>query len=113
MTKKETLRCSDLERRQDFLDNTKNAGKRGIYIYGFLFVNPTSDETTPFIPYYVGKHHKDIQKRIQEHIFGLKEGTHKILRKELLLGERPWMHFRSQVVSDHVYLERNRTTPPD
>jgi hypothetical protein len=106
MTKKESLICSDLERCQDFLDNTKNAGKRGIYIYGFRFINPTSDETTPFIPYYVGKHHKDIQKRIQEHICGLEEGTHKILRKELLLGERPWMHFRSQLVSDHVYLNR-------
>jgi hypothetical protein len=85
------LTLSDLESYADFLRNPKNlGGKRGVYIWGFRFFDPKKEVTSEFIPYYVGKHRSNIHRRIQEHVEGLRTGTHKILKKELLLNRKNW-----------------------
>jgi len=101
------LECTDLESYPDFLRNTKNVGKHGVYIWGFRFVNPKTAHTSEFIPYYVGKARANIHRRIQKHVFDIREGTHKILRRELLLAKDCRNYFRSQKPEDHVYLHRH------
>ncbi|MBT0652347.1 hypothetical protein [Geomobilimonas luticola] len=85
------LTLSDLESYADFLRNPKNlGGKCGVYIWGFRFFDPKKEVTSDFIPYYVGKHRSNIHRRIQEHVEGLRTGTHKILKKDLLLKKANW-----------------------
>jgi len=80
----ETLQFSALESYADFLRNPQNVGKFGVYVWGFRFVDLKTAETSNFVPYYVGKHRTNIHQRIQEHIDGIREKTHKIFRTELL-----------------------------
>jgi len=107
----DTLKTSDLESYADFVRNQKNLDKRGVYIWGFRFFDPTIVKTSDFIPYYVGKHRKDIHQRIQEHVLELREGTHKIIRKELMLLNNRQEYFSSQKSVDHVYIHLRDTTP--
>ncbi|AJE03577.1 hypothetical protein [Geobacter pickeringii] len=95
------LHLSRLESYPEFIRDTENVGKRGVYIWGFCFVNPKTAATSEFIPYYVGKHRNNIHRRIQEHFLGLREGTHKILYSRLL-GKSEF--FPSQKSEDHAFL---------
>lgn len=113
----DVLRLSKLECYQEFLRNPENlGGKRGVYIWGFRFFDPKKEITSDFIPYYVGKHRSNIHRRIQEHFSGLREGTHKILYRELLCSPQ---YFGSQETKDHAFLnkdDKNRrkdTMPPE
>ncbi len=107
------LKCTDLESYPDFLRNPENVGKRGVYIYGFRFVDPKTAQTSEFKPYYVGKHRTNIHRRIQEHVLGIREGTHKILLKELLLDKTKDCrdYFCSQESKYHAYLHRSPDKP--
>jgi hypothetical protein len=107
----ETLRTSDLESYSDFIKNKPELPKRGVYIWGFRFFDENTGKTSEFIPYYVGKHRVDIHKRIEKHVYDLKHGTHKILKKEVLLGPKPFEYFRSKEPVFHVYLHKIRGLP--
>ena len=75
------LSLSHIESYQDFIRNEKHKDKRGVYIWGFRFID---ENDSPFRPYYVGKHESNIQRRIQEHFHGIRYGTHKVLKTEFL-----------------------------
>lgn len=109
----ETLYLSKLESYQDFLRNPENMKKRrGVYVWGFRFFDPSKKVTTEFIPYYVGKHRTDIHQRIQEHVDGIREGTHKVIRKDLL--ERFPEKYRSQKPEDHIFInDKNKSRRKD
>lgn len=80
----EILQFSPLESYADFLRNPQNVGKFGIYVWGFRFVDLKTAETSSFTPYYVGKSRSNIHERIQQHVHGIRNETHKIFRTELL-----------------------------
>src|SRR6266545_4087688 len=102
-TQKGVLSLTDLESYQDFLRNEGNLGeKRGVYIWGFRFFYEYKRDTTEFIPYYVGKHREDIHQRLQEHFEDIREGTHKILRRDIL--QRVPGKYPSQNPQDHAFI---------
>lgn len=78
------LNFNELESYQEFLRNPDNVNKYGVYVWGFRFVDPKTAKTTKFMPYYVGRHELNIHRRIQEHVLGIRVGTHKILHKDTL-----------------------------
>lgn len=92
---------SPLESYQDFLRNPENVKKRGVYVWGFCFVDTKTAVTTKFIPYYVGKHRSNIHRRIQEHVKDIRYGTHKIFRTELLSKPE---YFSSTDPDDFIFL---------
>jgi hypothetical protein len=98
----DVLHLSNLECYPEFIRNPENlGGKRGVYIWGFRFFDPKKESTSDFIPYYVGKHRSNIHRRLQEHVMGIREGTHKILYKEHLCNPQK---FRLQEPKDHAFL---------
>jgi len=92
---------SPLESYQNFLRNPENVKKKGVYVWGFCFVNAKTAVTTKFIPYYVGKHRSNIHRRIQEHVKDIRYGTHKIFRSELLSKPE---YFSSTNPDDFIFL---------
>lgn len=108
MDKKADLYFSPLESYADFLRNTENVNRYGVYVWGFRFVNNKTGETKKFLPYYVGKHQKNIHQRIQEHVRAIRDETHKILRSELL--NQP-IFYRSTNPQDYAFInieDKNR-----
>jgi len=100
------LSLTDLESYQDFLRNEENLGeKRGVYIWGFRFFDEYKKHTSRFLPYYVGKHREDIHQRLQEHFEGIREGTHRILRMDIL--KRVPGKYSSQAPEDHAFINTN------
>jgi hypothetical protein len=108
----EKLSLTGLESYQDFLRNPKHVGAYGVYIWGFRFVDPKTAETSEFIPYYVGKHRTNIHRRIQEHVVGIREETHRILLKKHL--DNPAM-YRCQdgKYCAYIHLDEKRGFPKD
>lgn len=107
----EILELHKLESYQDYLRNPENVGQRGVYIWGFLFVDPKTAIVEKFLPYYVGRRVDDIYKRIQEHVYGIKKGTHKILLTDRLAEKEPWKYFRYNAddVCHYVYINYGET----
>lgn len=103
-----------LESYPQFLRNPENVGMRGVYIWGFCFVDTNTASTSDFIPYYVGKHRSNIYRRIQEHFYGLRHGTHKIIYSKWLNNS---CLYDSQNPKHHAFLntddkKRKKTSLP-
>jgi hypothetical protein len=79
---------SELEPYQVFLRNTANTNKKGVYVWGFCFVNPVTAVAAEFKPYYAGKSEGTIHKRIQEHVESIRNGTHTVMKLDTLRNEK-------------------------
>jgi hypothetical protein len=103
-----TVQFAPVQDVEAFLDDPAHTSNRGVYVLGFRFLDPATGQLGSFRPYYVGKHQSDIQRRIAEHLTGIRHGTHRILRREILLGPDSCRHFhyhtRRSERCDYAYL---------
>lgn len=111
MTREDTLCFHKLEGYQEFLRNCENVNQRGVYVWGFVFYDEKTAQKNDFIPYYVGKHRKNIYKRIQEHIRDIRYGTHRILSPNNLLKHNKAASYTYKNVNadDYVYINEGRS----
>lgn len=93
------MKFSKLESYNDFITNKSNSSKSGVYIWGFIFAD------NKFMPYYVGKHRGDILKRVITHHNGICNGTHKILKKEIIENSGN-LYFSTQDISYLAYINK-------
>lgn len=101
------LEFSKLESYQEFIRNSENVGKRGVYVWGFCFVDSNTAKVTEFKPYYVGRHESNIHRKIQEHVKNVREGTHKIINKNVLIKKAEYRKVKpSDIVYDHDDLRK-------
>jgi hypothetical protein len=113
------LTFSPLQDVETFLHDEAHGGKRGVYMWGFCFPNPATGKRDPFIPYYVGKHRSSIRPYFDVyHVKGIMSGTHRLLKRELLLGPDCLKYFHHVTLvpehCDYAYLhERDKKSKSD